>query len=162
MAVRSWISPAEAGHLIRRARERKTLTQEQVAEHLGVDKSYVSKLEGGLHHAGRSKYFPQLVATLDLTPDEVRDLNPGAVIEVAPARKGPPVSPVVPFRETPISIPPELTAMVEQYGHQYPILNTERMQRMLAAPRAHGGLEVGPQTPEDWFDYWMANKRFLT
>jgi len=79
-----------------------------------------------------------------------------------PRRGGPPVPPVVPFRETPISILHELLEMVEKYGDTYPILRTDRMQRMLAAPRAHGGLEVGPQTAEDWFEYWIANKRFLT
>lgn len=79
-----------------------------------------------------------------------------------PRRKGPPVPPVVPFRETPITIPRELQEMVEKHGNDYPILRTAHMQRMLAAPRAHGGPEVGPQTAEDWFDYWMANKRFLT
>ncbi|UQN05506.1 hypothetical protein [Deinococcus sp. QL22] len=79
-----------------------------------------------------------------------------------PRRGGPPIPPVVSFRETPISIPNELLEMVEKYGDTYPILKTERMQRMLAAPRAHGGLEVGPQTADDWFEYWIANKRFLT
>lgn len=88
----------------------------------------------------------------------LRELKPAD----ASSRGGPPIPPVIPFRETPISIPRELLEMVEQYGEAYPVLKTQQMQRMLAAPRAHGGLEVGPQTAEDWFDYWMANKRFLT
>lgn len=95
----------------------------------------------------------EMISELDLFDDD---------FSADPARSGPPIPPVIPFRETPITIPPQLLEMVEKHGDDYPVLKTERMQRMLAAPRAHGGLEVGPQTVEDWFDYWMANKRFLT
>lgn len=167
MASKDWVSAAEAGQVIKSARDRISLTQEQVADALAVDKSYISKLEGGQHHAGRSKYFPKLVDVLQLTEAEIQILNPAAVVTFAapapsPSRGGPPIPPVIPFRETPISIPPELQEMVEKHGDAYPVLKTERMQRMLAAPRNFGGAEVGPQTAEDWFDYWMANKRFLT
>lgn len=96
--------------------------------------------------------------------DEVTGLyTPELADAPAPARRGgPPIPPVIPFRETRIAIPRELLEMVEKHGDAFPILKTEQMQRMLAAPRNFGGAEVGPQTAEDWFDYWMANKRFLT
>lgn len=106
--------------------------------------------------------FARLLEALDWTPEQFTEATELDVPLALPRRSGPPIPPVVPFRETPISIPNELLEMVEKYGGDYPALKTQRMQRMLAAPRAHGGLEVGPQTAEDWFDYWMANRRFLT
>ena len=159
-----------AGELIRKRREDKGLTQEQVVEATTVPvAAYLSELENGKVSVGRSKHFPSLASYLNLSEDDIRAINPSAVITVAapepasaPRRPGPPIPPVIPFRETPISVPRELLEMVEKHGDAYPVLKTERMQRMLAAPRNFGGAEVGPQTAEDWFDYWMANKRFLT
>lgn len=74
-----WLSAKEAGKVIKDARERSGLTQEQVAERVQVDKSYISKLEGGAHHAGRSKYLPALAWSVGLTDDELVSLNPVAV-----------------------------------------------------------------------------------
>lgn len=150
-------------------RKRRGLTQDQAVEQSTVPTpQYLSALENGRYDIRNSDHFQSLVTLYGLTVEQVREVNPGAVVEAAPSesdtprRKGPPVPPVVPFRETPITIPRELQEMVEKHGNDYPILRTAHMQRMLAAPRAHGGPEVGPQTAEDWFDYWMANKRFLT
>lgn len=151
-------------------RKRRGLTQDQAVEQSTVPTpQYLSALENGRYDIRNSDHFQSLVTLYGLTVEQVREVNPGAVVEITapsaddtPRRKGPPVPPVVPFRETPITIPRELQEMVEKHGGDYPILRTAHMQRMLAAPRAHGGPEVGPQTAEDWFDYWMANKRFLT
>ena len=153
---------------MKKARNKLGLTQGQVIEAVGIpNQSYLSALENGRYNVANSEYLPALAQLLKLTVEEVKAINPSAVItlaapEPAPRRPGPPIPPVVPFRETPISVPRELLEMVEQHGDAYPVLKTERMQRMLAAPRNFGGAEVGPQTAEDWFDYWMANKRFLT
>lgn len=161
--------PRDAGKILKAARKALGLTQGQVIEAVGIpNQSYLSALENGRYNVANSEYFPALAQLLRLSIDQVREINPSAVItlapEASPRRPGPPVSvaPVVPFRETPITIPRELQEMVEKHGDAYPVLKTEQMQRMLAAPRNFGGAEVGPQTAEDWFDYWMANKRFLT
>ena len=163
------LSKEDAGALLRTKREALRLTQEQVITEVGIPTiTQLSEYENGKVSIARSKYFPGLARVLKLTEEDIRSINPSAVFDAAPSaddtprRKGPPVPPVVPFRETPITIPRELQEMVEKHGGDYPILRTAHMQRMLAAPRAHGGPEVGPQTAEDWFDYWMANKRFLT
>lgn len=133
---------------------------------------YLNKIESGAR--ALANVVPELReairAVLGYSPEKWQELTglftPALAIETeliyVPRRGGPPIPPVVPFRETPISIPHELLQMVEKHGEDYPILKTERMQRMLAAPRAHGGLEVGPQTAKDWFEYWIANMRFLT
>lgn len=141
-------------------------TQAQIADEIGVDRTYISQMANGKVSWTNSRYFPALTQALGMTEEQIRAVKPYAVIEMTapdPApRRGPPVPPVVPFRETQITIPAELLQMVEKYGDDYPVLKTVQMQRMLAAPRNFGGAEVGPQTAEDWFDYWMANKRFLT
>ncbi|MVN86853.1 helix-turn-helix domain-containing protein [Deinococcus sp. HMF7620] len=156
----------EAGKILKAARKALGLTQGQVIDAVGIpNQSYMSALENGRYNVANSEYFPALAQLLRLTIEQVREINPSAVITVAAdpgPRRGPPIPPVVPFRETPITIPHELLEMVEKHGDNYPILRTPQMQRMLAAPRNFGGAEVGPQTAEDWFDYWMANKRFLT
>lgn len=161
---------------IRQTREDRGLRQTDVERQsvelglqLKISQSHLSKIEKGhspLAGLGALK-LDALRQILGVDPDEWVEKTGLELVTAAtssPRRPGPPVSvaPVVPFRETPITIPSELQEMVEKHGDAYPVLKTEQMQRMLAAPRNFGGAEVGPQTAEDWFDYWMANKRFLT
>lgn len=159
-----WLSAAEAGTVLRRAREDAGLTQEQVAAALGVDKSYVSKLESGLHHAGRSKYFPLLVQVLELGAEQVRRLNPGAAVGVPGSRlpgRPPPVAPVVTPAPLPLAVPGELQRVIDAHGDTYPELHDETTLRILTAPRNFGGAEHGPQTERDWFEYFLLTRRFL-
>lgn len=159
----SQVSKEEAGAILRHYRESLGMTQEQVIDLAGIPTiTQLSEYETGKVSIARSKYLPKLAAVLKMSEEDVRAINPSAVFETPAGRPGPPIPPVVPFRETRITIPRELLEMVEKHKKDFPVLATERMQRMLAAPRAHGGSDVGPQTAEDWFDYWMANKRFLT
>ena len=165
-----WLSAAEAGTVLRGAREDAGLTQEQVAAALGVDKSYVSKLESGLHHAGRSKYFPRLVQVLGLGAGQVRRLNPGAAVGVGvgrlpghtlPGGRPPPVAPVVSPIPLPLAVPDELQRVIDAHGAAYPELHDETTLRILTAPRNFGGAEHGPQTEADWFEYFLLTRRFL-
>lgn len=147
-------------------------SQEQVALDSGIlNQTTVSELEGGRYEVSNLAIarLAGLARGLEWTLAELEaalglDFDLGSLEQAdKPRRPGPPsVAPVVPFRQTRITIPRELQEMVEKHGDAYPVLKTEQMQRMLAAPRNFGGAEVGPQTAEDWFDYWMANKRFLT
>lgn len=160
--------PRDVGQFFKDRIKKRGLLIKDVAERVGADPSYMSHMLSGRVNIVDSDYFNALVRELNLSLEEVRAISPDAVVTVAapeeekPGRRGPPVPPIIPFRETPITIPRELLEMVEKHGDAYPVLKTEQMQRMLAAPRNFGGAEVGPQTAEDWFDYWMANKRFLT
>lgn len=159
-AEHPWPSAAQAGTVLRQAREAAALTQEQVADALGVDKSYVSKLESGLHHPGRSKYFPRLVQVLGLGAEQVRRLNPGAALGAATGRP-PPVAPVVTPALLPLSVPPELERVIAAHAQAYPELRDETTLRILTAPRNFGGAEHGPQTERDWFEYFLLTRRFL-
>ena len=156
MAVNSWLSREEAGEIIKRAREAIPLTQDQVAEKLNVDKSYISKLEGGLHHAGRSKYFPQLVEVLKIEPDDVRRLNPGAVVAVPMI--DPPLSDAERRGLQPQSplLPPSLLEAIETYGDKYPALRQPRVQEQLALVRHWDG---GPKAADQWLDFYLDNRR---
>lgn len=78
------LSPVEAGGLLRRRREAKGLTQEQVAEVLNIkNPNYVSLLEKGKVSVGKSKYLSALVRLLGLDSDEVRSINPDMVLEMS-------------------------------------------------------------------------------
>lgn len=158
----SQISKEEAGAILRRCREALGLTQEQVIEQAGIPTiTQLSEYETGKVSIARSKYLPKLASILKLSEDDVRAINPSAVFEAAPPRKGPPVPPVVPFRDTPVTIPRELQEMIDKHSGQYPMLLDPTIQRIIAAPRNFGGPDAGPQTAEDWFEYWMVTKRYI-
>lgn len=140
-----WLSRAEAGAIIRKAREGIPLTQDQVAEAVGVDKSYISKLEGGQHHAGRSKYFPQLVRVLRLTPEDVARLNPIASLRGA-------ASPDPAPRRRPL--PAALQEMIDEKQALAPELSDERWQQYLAKQR----FATGSATPERWWNLFLVLK----
>lgn len=76
------LSAVEAGALIRRRREEKGMTQEQLAEKLAIrSPNYVSRLEKGATNVARSKYFGALVRSLSLTREDIRLINPDAVVD---------------------------------------------------------------------------------
>ena len=137
----------------------------EVARH-GEDMTpdYLNKIESGARAlANTSPALREAIrAVLGYSAEEWQELT-GLYTPAAdtPARKGPPVPPVVPFRETPVSIPRELQEMIEQHGDQYPMLRDPTIQRIIAAPRNFGGPDAGPQTAEDWFEYWMVTKRYI-
>lgn len=160
------IDPRDAGALLKAARKKLGLTQGQVIEAVGIpNQSYLSALENGRYNVANSEYLPGLAQVLKLTVEEVRTINPAAVITLAdpadPPRKGPPVPPVVPFRDTPVTIPRELQEMIDKHSAHYPMLLDPTIQRIIAAPRNFGGPDAGPQTAEDWFEYWMVTKRYI-
>lgn len=87
------LSVLEAGELIRRKRKEKGLTQEQVAEQLNLNNpNYLGMMETGKVGLARSKYLQPLAQLLGLTVEEVRQINPDAIVEVA-ATPLPPVPP---------------------------------------------------------------------
>ncbi|GAA5504278.1 hypothetical protein Dxin01_04047 [Deinococcus xinjiangensis] len=156
MAVNSWLSREEAGEIIKRAREAIPLTQDQVAEKLNVDKSYISKLEGGLHHAGRSKYFPQLVEVLKIEPDDVRRLNPGAVVA------GPMIDPPLGDAERhqakpPRQLPDGLIEAIQKYGSVAPDLQQGQWQQFLAGFRPRN---MDEKDADDWYDFYRNLVKF--
>lgn len=64
--------------------ERSGKTQRQIADELGVDESYVSKLaSGSVNWTASRKFFVPLIRSLGIRPDEVAALRPDVVIEFA-------------------------------------------------------------------------------
>jgi transcriptional regulator with XRE-family HTH domain len=58
------------GHPLKRYRERRQLSQDELAKLLGVTKATISRWESGLR-APRRRDIPQLAAKTGLTPSEL-------------------------------------------------------------------------------------------
>lgn len=153
-------------------RKSKGLSQEEVASRITeitgeeVGQAAVSYWELGKVdlkkvHPRRVQAYAEALGISEDRLAEAAGLDPEELFPTAPARKGPPVPPVVPFRETPVSIPRELQEMIDKHSGQYPMLRDPTIQRIIAAPRNFGGPDAGPQTAEDWFEYWMVTKRYI-
>lgn len=67
---------------------------------------------------------------------------------------GSPIPPVVPHRVLPLNIPPELQAVIDEYGDLHPQLKQENVQRLMLSPRDLLGPENGPQTEKDWLQHF--------
>lgn len=145
-------------------------TQSQIADEIGVDRTYVSQMVNNKVNWTNSAYFPALVSALGLTFRQVEKLRPDAVTQLMAAaiqagdsitRSGPPIPPVVPHRETPVTIPPELQQVIDEHGGTYPELRDPTIQKIIAAPRNFGGPDNGPQTAQDWLEYFLVTRRYL-
>ncbi|KEF35513.1 hypothetical protein RDMS_01810 [Deinococcus sp. RL] len=141
------LTPQEAGGLLKERREAKGLTQEQVVDGTTVPSgSYLSNLESGKVNPGRSKHFPSLAAFLGLSEEEIRAINPSAVITLTPEPPAP--SP------RPRSLPDELAEMIAAKGHLAPELKEERWQQYLAGQR----FSTGSVSPERWWNLFLLLK----
>lgn len=167
MALEDGLSAADAGALIKKRRKERGLTQEQLVDKTGLSsQSYLSALEKGRYHIGRSEHFGAVAQVLRLSEADIRAINPAAVITVAAPEaeprhgNGSPIPPVVPFRNTTVSIPDELQRMADNNADRYPELQEPRILRMLAAPRQEGGADSMPQTEDEWLEYWLITRRW--
>lgn len=77
-------SRLDVAELLKSYIRRATKTQAQLADELGVDKTYMSQLATGKVNWVNSSYFGALVKALGLKEHEVKALKPEAVIELAP------------------------------------------------------------------------------
>ncbi|WP_181392036.1 helix-turn-helix domain-containing protein [Deinococcus irradiatisoli] len=136
------LSPAEAGALLRRRREARGLSQEQVAAALGLrSANYLSYLETGKVNLARSKYLGPLAELLSLSAEDVQAVAPALRLSLSPAP----------------DMPRALREAVEEYGDKFPELRDPGWQETLAGARFRGG---GPETPEDWLDYYRFIRRY--
>lgn len=78
-----------------------------------------------------------------------------------PPRRPPPVPPVVDPITLPLVIPPELQEVIRDYSQQFPELSNETTLRALVAPRLFAGHSQGPQTAEQWLEYFLMNRRWF-
>ena len=140
------LTAAQAGDLVRRRREGRGLTQDQLADSLNIDKSYISKLEGGVYHVARSKYFPRIAEALNLSEDDIRGINPSAVFSLpedsaSTPRRGPPIPPVVGPIDVALEIPNELQKLIDEYADRpgYEALKNRKSLQTLSVHRAYLG-----------------------
>lgn len=152
---------------VRRAELGKS--QEQVALDSGIlNQTTVSELEGGRYDlanltaarlAGLSRGLDWTLAEMEAALEV--DFGLGLYESTPPTRPGPPIPPVVPHRETPVVIPLELQQVIDEHGGTYPELRDPTIQKIIAAPRNFGGPDNGPQTAQDWLEYFLVTRRYL-
>lgn len=129
--------------------------------HATISSDYLAKIEYGQRNlASASAEVREALRQALNIPRQEWEEETGLLIP-AP-RGGSPIPPVVPFRETPVNIPDELQRMIDNNADRYPILRDPTIQRIIAAPRNFGGPANGPQTEEDWLEYWVTNRRWFT
>lgn len=153
----------EAGAFLREILTERGLQIQQLAELTTVpDPDYLSNLLSGRINVGKSKHFPSIAKALGLNAEDVAYINPNLIVQVAASAGPGPLPSVVPFRDTRVVIPKELQRMIDNNAHRYPQLLDDSLQRILAAPRNFGGPQNGPQTEDEWLEYWQMNRRWFT
>ena len=136
------LTPAEAGAVLRRRRERQGMSQEQVAAALKLrSANYLSYLETGKVNVARSKYLAPLAELLHLSAEEMHSIAPALRLSL----------PAIP------PMPDALREAISEYGDKFPELRDPDWQETLAGARFRGG---GPETPADWLDYYRFIRRY--
>lgn len=156
----------EAGAYFKELRAKHKLRLQDVVDETTIPTvQYLSALEGGRYNPLNSEHFPSLVQFYRLSREEIERIRPGTIVEVvAPQQSAPgapPIAPVVAFRDTPVVIPKELQQVIDEHGDRYPELRDPTIQKIVAAPRNFGGPDNGPQTVEDWYEYFLLTRRYL-
>lgn len=136
-----------------------------------ITPDYLNKLERGTAPLSRASLDVReaIRAVLGYSPERWQELTglytpteptpTGDPIQRAPG--SPPIAPVVSFRDTPVVIPRELQQVIDEHGDRYPELRDPTVQKILAAPRNFGGPDNGPQTVDDWYEYFLLTRRYL-
>ncbi|GGJ89972.1 helix-turn-helix domain-containing protein [Deinococcus aquiradiocola] len=120
-------------------------TQAKVAEEIGADPTYISQMVNGRVNWIKSDYFPALVKILSIKEEDVRRLNPAAIIEVSqPAAK-------TSRERSDVTIAASLLEAAELYGQRFPDLRDQAWQNYLHSFRPHGAIA---DTPEEWLDLY--------
>lgn len=88
--VSSMKSKADLAERLKGYIARSPKTQRQIAEEIGVEESYLSKLANGATNWTTGKYFSPLVRALGLREAEVIELKPDAIVYIAPEPRLPP------------------------------------------------------------------------
>lgn len=135
----------------------------EMAKHgADITPDYLNKLERGSAPLARASLEVReaIRAVLGLDQQEWQELT-GLYTPDTPTRRGPPLPPVVDPMTLPLVIPSELQQVIDQYGQQFPELHNETTLRALVAPRLFAGHRQGPQTPEQWLEYFLMNRRWF-
>lgn len=161
-------SLAELAEILKGYIQRSGKTQRQVAEEAGVpNPSYLSHMANGRINWIESDYFRPLTIALGMKVAEIAELKPDLILTpdepaLAP-RRGPPIPPVVGPVDVPLEIPNELQELIDEYGDRpgYEALRNRKSLQTLSVHRAYLGEEDGPQTADQWHEYFLSLRRWL-
>lgn len=144
------LNPQEAGVRLETFLRRKGMQQKELAEVVGVEPSYISRMVKGHVNWTTGKHFGRIAAQLDLSDDEIKELNPAAVVErVSSEPKWGAHQSLMQGIDD--AIPPALAEAGELYKAIDPRIADPDVQLALARAGFFGG---GPQTPQDWIRYF--------
>lgn len=139
----------------------------EMAKHgADITPDYLNKLERGTAPLARASLDVRegIRTVLGYTAQQWQNLTSLYVPDAAPAQipaPRPPIPPVIDPVTLPLTIPPELQNVIDEYGSRYPELHNETTLRALVAPRLFAGHSQGPQTPEQWLEYFLMNRRWF-
>ena len=132
-----------------------------------ITPDYLNKLERGTAPLSRASLEVReaIRAVLGYSTEKWQELTglytPDVVSSPTPRRIGPPVPPVVQPLDLPLDIPAELQKVIDRHGRDYPELLNETTLRALVAPRLFAGHSQGPQTSDQWLEYFLMNRRWF-
>ncbi|GGR31164.1 helix-turn-helix domain-containing protein [Deinococcus ruber] len=151
----------KVGFALRRARKDAGLTLAQAAERSGLSRSTIGSIERGEHDLASvaGKNMMLLHEAFGLRQSEFEKII-SPVYGNTP-RYGSPVPPIAAQVELPLTIPPELQEVIDEHAKNYPELRDETMLRIITAPRDFGGADHGPQSAEEWFEYFLLTRKYI-
>lgn len=159
---------------VKEIREDKSIRQtdvERFTEALGpryrISQSHLSKIEKGLSPlAGLGPMrMDALRQALGLSTEEWIEGTGLSIVtpdDLQPIGNSP-VPPVVAPLDLPLVIPPELQQLIDEKADKpgYEALNSKKALQALTAQRAYLGAEDGPQTVDQWQEYFLSIRRWL-
>ena len=128
--------------------KRAKMQQKELANALGIEPSYISRMVKGHINWTTGQYFGQIASRLELKDHEIKALNPAAVVEVVGALTGAPPAADATVAPT---IPQALLDAAALYKDIDPRIANPDVQLALARAGYFGG---GPETPQDWIRYF--------
>lgn len=138
----------DAGDRLAEYLKRAKMQQKELAQALGVEPSYISRMVKGHINWTTGQYFGQIASRLQLKDHEIKALNPAAVVEMMEAPRGTP--PAADAAVAPV-IPQALLDAATLYRDIDPRIADPSVQLALARAGYFGG---GPETPQDWIRYF--------
>lgn len=159
---------ARHGHLIKERRldlglNRPAFVTEMRRHGQEITPDYLNKLESGRAPLARASVEVReaIRAVLGWDADTWFEKTGLFSPAATSGRRPPPVPPVVDPIEMPLVIPDALQQMIDEHGGRYSQLHNERALRILTAPRLFGGPTEGPQTADQWLDYFLMIRGYL-
>lgn len=127
-------------------------TQAQIADDLGVDRTYVSQMVNGKVNWVNSAYFPALVTALGLNFRQIQQLKPDAVTGLVSAAIK--TGAALTLKESAPHarpLPQGLQDAIDAFGKRFPDLLDAKWQQYLAGFQWRRGI---PEDPTAWLDLY--------